>query len=217
MEYFEHGDLQAYMTQIGSMPEEDVRQISYQILEGVNEMHDNGFAHRDLKPSNILIRRTKEHEDGWWVKIGDFGISKRAEEGMTALRTVSGTDGFLAPEVLVRKGSLFLEPRIMSKILNNKQEYTFVVDIWALGEITYRALCGSSPFTMGLAAYASGNAEFPTSIPERLGVSKDGIDLIIQLMKVIPSERLKAHEALDHPWFNEFREGSSRSSSEFER
>ena len=78
MEYFEHGDLQAYLDSVGTMSEEDARHISYQILEGICKMHDNGFAHRDIKPSNILIRRTKDHEEGWWVKIGDFGVSKRA-------------------------------------------------------------------------------------------------------------------------------------------
>lgn len=79
MEYFEHGDLQEYMNKAGKLLEEDARSISYQMLEGLKEMHENGFAHRDLKPSNVLVRRTKDHEDGWWVKIGDFGISKRAE------------------------------------------------------------------------------------------------------------------------------------------
>ena len=35
----------------------------------------------------------------WWVKIADFGISKRATEGLTALRTEIGTPAFTAPEV----------------------------------------------------------------------------------------------------------------------
>ncbi|KAF1965573.1 kinase-like protein [Bimuria novae-zelandiae CBS 107.79] len=216
MEYFEHGDLQRYMDKVGRISEEDARTISYQILEGVNEMHDNGFAHRDLKPSNVLIRRTKDHKEGWWVKIGDFGISKRAEEGMTTLRTVSGTEGFLAPEVLVRKGSIFLEPAILSKVLQNKHEYTFVVDIWALGEIIYRAICGRSPFTTNLAAYVNGKTEFPLSTLKELEVSSQGIELIQHLMKVFPGERLTAADALDHDWYNEFRDNSSRSSSEFE-
>lgn len=216
MEYFEHGDLQAYLDSVGSMSEQDARQVSYQILEGICKMHDNGFAHRDLKPSNILIRRTKDHEEGWWVKIGDFGVSKRAE-GMTALRTVSGTAGFQAPEVLVRKGFLFLEETITSKLLRNEHEYTFVVDIWALGEITYRAICGTSPFTTGLAAYVNGKNDFPTDLLSKLKTSGEGIGLISQLMQVFPKKRPTATAALKHPWFKQFQDISSRSSGEFER
>ena len=48
--------------------------VAYQILEGLKMLRENGFAHRDLKPANILIRRTNEHEKGWWVTTGDFGI-----------------------------------------------------------------------------------------------------------------------------------------------
>jgi len=217
MEYFEHGDLHKYMQHVGPMPEEDVRSISHQILEGVKEMHDNNFAHRDLKPSNVLIRRTKDHELGWWVKIGDFGISKRAEEGMTALRTIGGTEGFLAPEILVRKGYLFLEPAIESKMLGDKREYTFVIDIWAVGEIIYRALCNESPFRTNLGAYANGRIDFPIGKLEELGISSEGTELIQQLMRVFPHERLTASQALEQPWFEEFQNRSARSSGEFER
>jgi serine/threonine protein kinase len=35
----------------------------------------------------------------WWVKIGDFGISKRVEEGLTTSSILKGASGFLAPEL----------------------------------------------------------------------------------------------------------------------
>ena len=47
--------------------------------------------------SNILAKSTPpEH---WWVKIGDFGLSKRAEEELAVSSTLKGTLGFLAPEL----------------------------------------------------------------------------------------------------------------------
>jgi serine/threonine protein kinase len=49
MEYFPLGDLQPYL--LSPLPEKDVQQITYQILEGLLFMHDNGFVHRDLKPN----------------------------------------------------------------------------------------------------------------------------------------------------------------------
>lgn len=48
MEYIRHGDLQQYLTQ--PLAETEAKQIVCQILEGLECMHDNGFAHRDLKP-----------------------------------------------------------------------------------------------------------------------------------------------------------------------
>ena len=76
----------------------------------------------------------------WWVKIGDFGISKRAEEGLTALRTLNGTPGFLAPELLAQFGLFDDSDFDMS------EEYTVAVDIWSLGEIVFRALTGTQAF-----------------------------------------------------------------------
>jgi serine/threonine protein kinase len=213
MEFFEHGDLQEYLNKVSRMPEEEVQLVAYQILEGLQVLHENGFAHRDLKPANILIRRTKDHEEGWWVKIGDFGISKRAEDEMTAFRTFGGTPGFLAPEILAQSGMLDAE------FLGNKREYTYSVDIWSMGEIIYRLLCGNSPFSNGLGTYVRGKAPFPTQMLKELIVSDACVDLIEKLMKAVPDERLTAKQALGHPWFERFSEQEEppRHSGEFVR
>jgi serine/threonine protein kinase len=50
MEYLAHGDLEQYLSRASPLSEEAAGDITYQILEGLSYMHDNGFAHRDLKP-----------------------------------------------------------------------------------------------------------------------------------------------------------------------
>jgi serine/threonine protein kinase len=58
MEYMPLGDLEHNVKQIEKSPahpslslsEEEVKDISRQILEGLKIMHGEGFAHRDLKP-----------------------------------------------------------------------------------------------------------------------------------------------------------------------
>ena len=52
MEYFPLGDLQRYMTQL--FRESEAQQITFQLLEGLDFMHGNGFTHRDLKPQVCL-------------------------------------------------------------------------------------------------------------------------------------------------------------------
>ena len=48
MEYFENGDLAQYIQAIST--ENEVRQITTDLLDGLRIMHAEGFAHRDLKP-----------------------------------------------------------------------------------------------------------------------------------------------------------------------
>ena len=92
MEYLPLGDLSRHMNR--EFEEIEVQEITEQILQGIFTMHEQDFAHRDLKSSNILV---VQQSPSWWVKIGDFGITKRIE-GDTELRTFTGTQDYQAPE-----------------------------------------------------------------------------------------------------------------------
>lgn len=50
MEYFPLGDLQKYIDSNDPMPEDDAREVVYQVLEGLSLMHAELFVHRDVKP-----------------------------------------------------------------------------------------------------------------------------------------------------------------------
>jgi serine/threonine protein kinase len=72
--------------------------------------------------------------DNWWVKVGDLGLSKRAESDM-ASTTIRGTENFMAPEV---RGFPFTGDPMLAN--------PFAADMWALGEIVFRALSGRATF-----------------------------------------------------------------------
>lgn len=56
----------------GVYKEKEALKAFYQILLGVQALHQNNVLHRDIKPANIFIKE----EDGELVyKIGDFGQS----------------------------------------------------------------------------------------------------------------------------------------------
>lgn len=56
MDYVEH-DLKALMTHTMKKPFNisEVKTLMYQLLAGVNHLHDNWIIHRDLKTSNLLL------------------------------------------------------------------------------------------------------------------------------------------------------------------
>ncbi len=75
MEYVELGDLENFITR--QLIEKDARVIARQLLEGLGVLHGYNWAHCDLKPQNIFVFQGAPQ---WWIKIGDFGISKRIRE-----------------------------------------------------------------------------------------------------------------------------------------
>ncbi len=65
---------------------------------GLQAAHDADIVHRDVKPDNIVVR---PHDDGWRVKVIDFGIAKatgRDSQLVTSTGQIIGTPDFMAPE-----------------------------------------------------------------------------------------------------------------------
>ena len=92
------------------------------------------------------------------------------------------------------------------------------VDIWSLGEITFRALTGEPAFPIrSLRTYIEGTSSFPTDVLHAQGVSKEGCDLVKSLMAPKPKDRLTAKEALRHIWVEPQNPSSVRSSVELRR
>ena len=187
MEYFPLGDLQRYMDT--KMPESQVKFIVSQLLEGLKIMHENQFTHRDLKPQNIFV---VEEKPFFWVKIGDFGISKRTTHDQTFLRTEIGTLDYLAPEVL-------------GYVEEERPRYTNAVDLWALGCVVHRLLTLRPPFVKpaALARYCSDGTCLQIEIMEHNVVSVEGIQIVKRLMMAQPSERLTTEAALSSPWLSQ--------------
>lgn len=52
---------------MGTLPVEEAKEVTYQILDAVHQMHKNNFAHRDLKPgvstTKVRISRKRLRTD----------------------------------------------------------------------------------------------------------------------------------------------------------
>lgn len=111
-----------------------IKSIMYQMLLGVNFLHESWVVHRDLKPQNVLIAR-----EAGLAKIGgppprpfrprapdltpalrpDFGLARIFQAPVRAMAQVERvvvTLWYRAPELLL-----------------GAKHYTTAVDVWALG------------------------------------------------------------------------------------
>ncbi|PWY93081.1 kinase-like protein [Aspergillus sclerotioniger CBS 115572] len=182
MEHIDLRDLQRHLK--GPIPEPEVQQICFQLLQGIQCLHDNRFVYRDLKPQ---VGRGPR----WHVKIGDFGISKRYNES-GALQTKAGTNLYLAPEVL----RMYPPDR-------KPHPYTNRVDIWSLGVMLFYLLSCHYPFpnNKSLSSYVR-NAHFP-SLSLLQSVTHEGQNFVKHLLAVDATVRLSAKEALAEEWLRQ--------------
>ncbi|KAJ5109650.1 hypothetical protein N7532_002295 [Penicillium argentinense] len=195
MEYIEHGDLSHL---IMPLLEDDAREITFQIAEALEHLHKDKFVHRDLKPANVFVVQTGPQ---WWVKIGDFGFSKRIKEG-SSLRSFVGTRLYAAPEIL---SSYSLDLDDSSGSFN----YSEKVDIWSLGVMAFQMVFNTFPFMQPtlLPKYIRGE---PLPFPEQAVdiVGPECRQFIVAAMAPRATDRLSATECLESEWLKQGKVGT---------
>ncbi|XP_044922929.1 serine/threonine-protein kinase MAK isoform X3 [Mustela putorius furo] len=187
-------------------PESVIRNIMYQILQGLAFIHKHGFFHRDMKPENLLCMGPE------LVKIADFGLARELRSQPPYTDYVS-TRWYRAPEVLLRS-SVYSSP----------------IDIWAVGSImaelyTLRPLFPGtsevdeifkicqvlgtpkkSDWPEGYQLASSMNFRFPQCVPINLktlipNASNEAIQLMTEMLNWDPKKRPTASQALKHSYF----------------
>lgn len=105
-----------------------------QVCDGVEAIHAMGLVHRDLKPANVMVGNL----GGVRVaKVSDFGLVRVLDQVAATRLTVGdapmGTPGYIAPE-----------QALSGRVADTRS------DIFSLGCILYRCLCGRPPFSKDL-------------------------------------------------------------------
>ncbi|XP_076238807.1 serine/threonine-protein kinase dyf-5 [Calliopsis andreniformis] len=187
-------------------PEPVIRNIVYQVLQGLAFMHKHGFFHRDMKPENLLCMGPE------LVKIADFGLAREIRSRPPYTDYVS-TRWYRAPEVLLHSTT-----------------YNSPIDIWAVGCImaelyTFRPLfpgkseideifkiCSvigtpeKDDWPEGYQLAAAMNFKFPNFTRTSLSVlipnaSHEAVVLMEDMLQWNPIKRPTAQQSLRYPYF----------------
>ena len=192
------------------------KNIAFQILNGVNYLHQNLIIHRDLKLENILYDEKKNI-----AKIADFGLSRKFDFDIETQYTDVGTFPYKPPEVIL-----------------GLTHYSTTFDIWSVGCILVEICTGFHLFgednDVGVIKLLykifgslnettlPGFKNFPSShildnLSENKGIglinyikshqkfdfeNYNFYDLIEKMLCIDPTKRISAKDCLNHPWFS---------------
>ena len=95
----------------------------YQVLLGLQAMHQKHVIHRDIKSDNILVDAKGN------VKLADFGYSAQLTTERLQRTSRVGTVCWMAPELITRE-----------------KQYDCKVDIWSLGIFAFELTNGDPPY-----------------------------------------------------------------------
>ncbi|EAS05273.2 Serine/Threonine kinase domain protein (macronuclear) [Tetrahymena thermophila SB210] len=190
LELVEGGQLFDLMKKNPNLTWFEIGLIMKQILSGLEALHSQNIMHRDLKPENILMR-SKESLD---LVIGDFGLAQKAD-AKKYLYLKCGTPGYVAPEVINLK--------------EEQTQYDTQCDIFSAGAIFYK-LCVHKPLFQGVThaevLQENKSVNFNLNCQDVKDLPPLAQDLLKQLLKCDPKQRITATEALKHKFFKDVTE-----------
>ena len=184
-----------------------IKCFAYQMLDGLAYIHSQDIIHRDLKPPNILVTR-----DGC-IKICDFGLSRSMNDFKNYTNKVV-TIWYRSPELLF-----------------GATAYNQAIDLWSMGIIITELLLHSSLFPgktdreqlelifsrcgppdawntfsalpLWDSAWTSNKyTRTLCTFMRQKRIESDAIDFVDRFLRVDPSQRISASDALKSQWFN---------------
>ena len=227
-DFCDQGDLLGKLEKLGKMNEIVVKFLMDQIFNAVAYLHSKNVLHGDIKLENILLytasknkgrrftsinmdinhlidlqkeinraksvtKRSRNYVNdmlNYEVKLIDFGCSKYFvnKKKHQKLSGIIGT-------------TLYCSPEVVDDLYDEKS------DEWSCGVLMYMLLCGEPPFQGSSEEeifQKIKKCEYSFKPPEFKDVSDNCKDLIRKLLEPKKRKRIKACDALRHPFFTTF-------------
>ena len=122
MNFHKGGDLRYHLVTNRTFSEEQTTFLIACVIQGPSYIHARQVIHRDLNPENLIF------DTKGYLRITDFGIARVAVEDGSLAGEMSGTPGYMAPEVMC------------------KMDHSISADYYALGVIAYECMLGCRPY-----------------------------------------------------------------------
>ena len=182
MEYIPGGNIYAYVPKNGmrTISTQQVASIIKDVISATYFLHNYipPIIHRDIKPENVLLA------SGMKAKLTDFGWSNYMQ-GDYKRSTVCGTPIYLAPEMI------------------NNMGHDEKVDIWCIGVLLFELMTGVQPWKGNDVNTVKMNIlNLRINWPKNM--DRKAADLIKQILRYNPEERISLENMLLHPFFTQF-------------
>jgi hypothetical protein len=126
MELVEGTTLDERVERDGPLAEGEAIEVMLQVIDGLEAANARGILHRDIKPANCFVDADRR------VKVGDFGLSRIAEQAdelkLTQTGMFLGTPLFASPE------------QMLGETLDLR------ADLYSVGATLYFLLTGAHPY-----------------------------------------------------------------------
>lgn len=188
-----------------------LKSFLFQLLTGVAHCHHHRILHRDLKPPNLLINREGQ------LKLADFGLARAFGIPVRSYTHEVVTLWYRAPDVLMgsRKystpvdiwsvGCIFAEMANGRPLVAGTSEADQLDRIFRLlGTPTLQEYPGMAQLPeyseQNLPPYPKPAGGLASLVPRLPSL---GIDLLGQMLRFDPSQRVSAAEAREHAFFHD--------------
>ncbi|WP_233206348.1 serine/threonine-protein kinase [Haliangium sp. UPWRP_2] len=183
MELLEGHTLSQRMQQSGGrLSQDETLTICCQLAGVLSAAHAKNIVHRDLKPGNVMVVPDLAGPGGERVKLLDFGIAKlgaehlQGEDIKTRTGQTLGTAAYMSPEQCMG-----------DQVISGQS------DVYSLGVVMVRLLCGRLPFisTAGEMALGMMHLNKPPPLVSEFAPTVSGwlVDLVGRMLAKTPSAR----------------------------
>ena len=213
-EYVDKNLLEILEESANGLPPDRVRSYIFQLCKAIEYCHRLEVIHRDIKPENLLV--SADHR----LKLCDFGFARTIPQKGGALTDYVATRWYRSPELLLGSTSygkevdLWAIGCIMGELTDGQPLFPGESEIdqlyliqKVLGALTpeQQEVFQKNPRFVGLKFPEMTRAE--TLEKRYLGkLTREAVNFMKALLKMDPSQRMTASEALLHPYFSPLRE-----------